>query len=366
MRAQKRIKRILVFRTGHLGDAVIALPALWAIRDAFPDATIALLSNQVPNSSAIPAMSVLPKQGLIDEWIGYPAHKMERGSLATTAKLIFDLRKRRFDCVFYMMMRVRTAAQIRRDARFFKLAGIDRLFGFQFAKANCLPLDCGYPSPIMERDAEYLLNCVRSSGIVIAGDAVEKTDLILNDDEVAAADQWIECHVGGTNADRRMIGIAPGSKWTSKMWSVERYIQVAKDLVNDRGIFPVIVGGEEDREAGQQIVNACKVGAVAAGSLSVRETAALLSKCSMYLGNDSGPMHLAAAVGTPCVSMFAAIDWAGSWEPFGDGNINFRRNVECEGCRTPVCPNDNLCLQRISTEEVYDACVRILESADEP
>jgi ADP-heptose:LPS heptosyltransferase len=71
-------------------------------------------------------------------------------------------------------------------------------------------------------------------------------------------------------------------------------------------------------------------------------------------------MHLAASVGTPCVAIFAAVDWPGRWEPFGSGHQTFRRQVECEGCFTSNCFNNNQCLELINADEVYGACLQIL------
>ncbi|HTK37882.1 MAG TPA: glycosyltransferase family 9 protein, partial [Pyrinomonadaceae bacterium] len=89
--------------------------------------------------------------------------------------------------------------------------------------------------------------------------------------------------------------------------------------------------------------------------------AALLHKCTLYLGNDTGTMHLASAVGVPCVAIFSAADRAGQWEPFGNNNYVLRKRVECEGCGLDICCFQNMCLDLISADEVYAACVGVLE-----
>ena len=92
----------------------------------------------------------------------------------------------------------------------------------------------------------------------------------------------------------------------------------------------------------------------------MRVAAAALGRCALYLGNDTGTMHLAAAVGTPCVAIFAAIDQANRWKPFGVHNALFRTRVECEVCLSPECFNDNICLRQINAEDVFEACIRSL------
>lgn len=352
-------KRILVFRTGHLGDAVVALPALWAIRKAFPAAKITLLTNESDQSGFLSARSVLPPRGLVDEFLDHP-NRTGSGTSLSAAALLAKLIAKRFDTVFYLMPRVRTVMQIERDERFFRLAGIKHLIGFDYARAKWLSTKCGTPSPVLERDADYLLNVVRSGGIGIS-QTDQCTDLLLSEAEIDNARNFFEDAIAPNLAGRRPVGISPGSKWPSKIWPIDRYIEVAKRLVENDGTFPVVVGGGDDRAAGKLLIKACGIGANAAGVLSVRETAALLGHCRIFLGNDSGPMHLAAAVGTPCVAIFSAIDWDGAWYPFGRRNTIFRRNVVCEGCRVPDCFNDALCLKLVETADVYSACKAALE-----
>lgn len=354
-----RSKRILIFRTGHLGDAVIALPAFWAIRNAFPGSHITLLTNTANNNGYLSAGEVLPAKGLIDAVVAYSPLSGFSSSTAAIS-LIARLRKGKYGQLFYMPSRVRSAGTIQRDRRFFGLAGIRDLIGFEQVLANRLSESCGHPSPVLERDAEYLLGIVRSAGIDVPPDAIRRTDLLLSQAELSAAAKFIEHEVTPRVGGRHLIGVAPGSKWPSKIWPTERYAETLRKLVANDGVFPLIVGGADDRGRGDLILEACGLGANAAGKLKVRETAALLKHCRMFLGNDSGPMHLAAAVGVPCVAIFAAIDWAGAWYPFGDDNVIFRKNVVCEGCRSPDCTNGLICLTGIGTQEVYEACRRML------
>ena len=98
-----------------------------------------------------------------------------------------------------------------------------------------------------------------------------------------------------------------------------------------------------------------------AGVFSVYESAALLERCCGYLGNDTGTMHLAAMVGTPCVGLFSARDYPGQWEPYGQGHTVLRHETDCAGCMLEVChERDNECLQRISVDEVFGAVRQLL------
>jgi len=351
------LKKILIFRTGHLGDTIVAVPALWAIRKAFHEAELTLLSNSdAQNPNYISARAVLPENGLIDRWEAYPTNIGKLAAPTAWLKLLARLRNYRYEAVLYLMTRNRTSEQVERDLWFFRAAGIKRVLCADYVRHNSLGTKVANPTPRVEKEAEFLLDALASEGVAVdLGNY--STDLLLSKSETSSADGWIAANCGGSG---RLVAVAPGSKWESKIWPEERFADVVAQLIGSIGIFPVILGGAEDREKGDRLLSAWRTGANAAGQLSVRESAALLRRCELYLGNDTGTMHLAAAVGTPCVAVFAAIDWVGRWEPFGEGHKIFRRSVECEGCHSPTCFNAGKCLALIAPDQVLAACMEIL------
>ena len=98
----------------------------------------------------------------------------------------------------------------------------------------------------------------------------------------------------------------------------------------------------------------------AAGELTVRQSAAVLDHCKMYLGNDTGTMHLAAAQSVPCVALFSARDWPGRWYPNGTANVILRQVVDCEGCMLETCDKGNLCLDLITEQAAVLAAAQVL------
>ena len=358
-------KRILVFRTGHLGDTLVAVPAFWALRKAFPQAHIAYLSSaDRDNPQYVSARDVLPPEGLFDEWISYPNLSSGPGDVASLLKLAVGIRRRGFDAVVYLMTRYRTARQVDRDRLFFRLAGIRNILGTEFVKKNNLPFDIPRPTPRIESEANFLLRLLEEKGL--AKDSISfSPDLALTSREKESAHQWIESKSIGQHPGPQ-IAVGPGSKWDSKIWDEDRYAAVVARLIASHDVMPIIFGGPEDREKGERLIQIWGRGANAAGELNVRNAAAALSGCSLYLGNDTGTMHLAASVKTTCVAMFSAVDWVGRFEPFGTQHILFRRSVECEGCHSPTClnPHRNKCLDLIAAGDVYDACVEVLERTD--
>jgi len=140
-------------------------------------------------------------------------------------------------------------------------------------------------------------------------------------------------------------------------------MELGRRLIDELSLYPIVFGGEEDAELGNRLIEHWGTGTNAAGGLDVRLTASALGFCSFYVGNDTGAMHLAAAVGTPCVAIMSAQDWPGRWDPYGRGHIVLRKTVACEGCLLSVCEREGLrCLNEIEVGEVIHACKEVLTS----
>lgn len=323
---------------------------------------LALLSNSdKKNQHYISPDQILPKKGIIDEWIYYPTSLGKAVATVALFRLLLDIRQKNFDTLIYLMPRIRSEKQINRDISFFRLAGIRNFIGVSYLRRTRLSSAIPSPSPPVETEWRHLLQCLQSDGVQVDQKHL-KPDLLLNDGEIARARSWFDKSVGSDIRGLTPVAIAPGSKWDSKIWPEDRFTTVVSRLIRDDHIFPIIFGGVEDQSKGERMIANWGRGVNSAGQLNVRESAALLAECKLYLGNDTGSMHLAAAVGVPCVAIFAAIDWRGRWLPFGDNNAIFRQNVECEGCHTPDCFNKHKCLLLTEVDEVYQACARILTS----
>ncbi len=352
----------MIFRIGHLGDTIVALPAFWALRRRFPSARLSLLTNlDQQNSHYVSPTSVLPTHGLFDEFIPYPANLGTAKTIVALLQLIKKLRRRKFDAAVYLMPRIRTPIQIKRDRLFFRIVGLSELLGSEFLLNNRVSnLNLG-ASAREESESNFLLRMLGDIGI--RSDPSE-TDLLLTEDEIAAAGEWLETSLRDRNGVR-LIGVGPGAKWESKIWSEGRFFDVVNQLIRTYDCHPIVFGGKEDREKGQRMVDRWGRGSNAAGALSVREAASVLHQCAMYLGNDTGTMHLAAAVGIPCVAIFAGVDRPGRWDPFGEQNHLFRSPFNCPGCLPGNCVNQKRCLDLIETEQVYRACSMILDRLGE-
>lgn len=354
------LHRLLIYRFGQIGDTIAALPALWLLRQQFPRAHFALLSESPQDGGSLPPEQVLP-EGLIQEY-----HKYRGGSsiigLSSMVRTAFYLRQARFDAVAYLLPTIRTPRQRWRDAWFFRLAGIRRTLGFDGFPADALPRDhAGRLLPVMH-EADALLHRLACSGLSVVPPGQGHMDLGITAKEQARADAWWLEQNGPQTAPHGWFAVCAGSKWTSKQWPADRYQEVVHRLIDQTGLVPVIFGGAEDRELGRSLIQGWGQGGCAAGEFSVRESAALLRHARFYLGNDTGVMHLAAAMGRPCVGIFSALDWPGRWFPYGEGHQVLRHEVPCAGCLAQRCPYANECLTGISVEAVMRACETVLAS----
>ena len=355
----KDYKKILVFRVGHLGDTIISLPAFWSIREAFPESHISFLSNADPkNKEYVASTAVLPAKGLFDEVIAYENSTGLFGKLGSYSKLFLKLRKSNFDAVFYLMPRLREPEAIKRDIRFFGKCGIKIIEGADFLSENTLSFDSKRPLSETENEGEFLLRSLSQSGIPSSS---RGCDLGLTDREKMVASNWVKVNCP---ENTKLLAVAPGTKWASKKWPEKNFEEVIGELKKEFGVFPVFFGGPEDKQLAEKMRSRVGIGAIAAGELNVRTGTAALRHFDLYLGNDTGTMHMAAAAGIRCVAVFAAIDFPGRWYPMGQGHRVFREAVECEGCHTPDCFNNALCLDQISKYDVLEACREILSDND--
>ncbi len=355
-----KYEKILVFRTGFLGDLLVTLPAFWTIRENFPTAEITLLTNSNnKDSHLVTAGQILPAEGIFDKFIDYDAGGSNWLNKLEIFRLALKLRIKRFDCLIYLMNRNRSPAEIKRDEHFFRLCGIRKIIGLEYLKNNLVDYDVPKPLSDIEPEFIFLNNCLVNDTEFEQLHISRKTDLLLSESEIEFGKQWLRKNIG-TRDSRRLIALAPGSKWDSKIWGDEKFIRVAEQLISEFDVIPVIFGGKEDFIKGNKIVGQLKNGINTAGTLSVRQSAALLQHCIIYLGNDTGTMHLAASVGVRCVAIFSAVDFPNRWIPVGDRHQILRRSVSCEGCHAALCQNNKLCIELISVQEVYEKCRNFL------
>ncbi|MBV9210519.1 MAG: glycosyltransferase family 9 protein [Acidobacteria bacterium] len=351
-------RKILVYRIGSIGDTVIALPAVRAIRRQFPNAHMTFLGNSHEGGHVL-AQSVLPSEGLFDEWLTYPTGMGRTRLSRAIIRLFFHLRRSKYDALAYLVPRARSPLSVRRDLTFFYGAGIRHFIGHLGMESMPVRI-AGQPQQMVEHESDHLLHRLKLSGVEVPPDGLGEMDLSITDEEKAQARAWLLENCGEGLTKNRLVGFGVGTNWQSKVWPEERFAALGERLVKELDLYPLLIGGQQDVPCHERLLARWGRGVNAAGKLKVRQAAAAITMCRFFVGNDTGTTHLAAAVGTPCVAAYSSVDWPGRWDPYGTGHTILRGDVPCAGCGLRVCDRDLICLKQIEPDEMFDACRRLL------
>ena len=356
-------ERILIFRTGSLGDTLVSVPAMVALGEHYRGSRLDLLCDRVVGSSFVQAREILEGSQLVDDFLLYPVDSSMRGKILGPLRmlpLLLRLRLRRYHKLVYLRQSRPSLRQISRDRCFFYLAGIREFIGVEGSEG--LPeREPGSPLPRLPHEADTLLSRLRRSGVPIPQPGQGRWDLSLGEAEERAVENWLPKRRRDSGCS--WIAVGPGTKMPAKQWPVERFEEVIAQLIEEQDIWPVVFGGPEDRETALSLVSRWRRGYVAAGELGVRPAMSALRRCKLFVGNDTGTMHMAAAAGVPCVAVFSSRDFPGKWEPYGAGHAVLRTPIDCEGCMLQECVERRMeCILSISAERVLRACREILRA----
>lgn len=346
------VKRVLIYRLGSLGDTTIALPCFHLIERTYPNAERILLTNFPVHAKAPASAAVLGDSGLIH---GYMRYSVGTRSPIALVRLAREIRRFKPDILVYLMP-VRSLRAVRRDRWFFMLGcGISRIVGLPFE--SHLSRDLDPETGLYEAEAVRLARTVAALGDAGVGD-LQNWDLRLDSEEKAAAQSAL-----GALAGKPLIVCGPGTKMQAKDWGQENWQALLGRLsARYTGYGLALIGAKEDTEVSAfaalgwsgPVVNLC-------GKLSPRQTAAVFAEASVFLGPDSGPMHLAACAGVPCVIAFSARGLPGVWYPAGQGHRIVYHQVNCFGCNLETCTVEGRkCLTSIAVDEMAAAVESVL------
>jgi len=161
---------------------------------------------------------------------------------------------------------------------------------------------------------------------------------------------------------RVLIAINPGAKFPVNRWPKERFLELARKLVSQCHSYIVLIGGEDARDVCSFIAGNMPEGCLnLCGETTILQTAEVLSRCRMLVSCDSGPLHLAAAVGIPVVGIYSCRDYPNCWYPWQDRQVIIRHDLDCQVCLKEECGTME-CVKAIGVEEVLAGCRKILQS----
>ena len=350
----KQFKRVVVYRIGSLGDTLVVLPAFHLVRQAFPDAHITLLTNFPVTAKAAPMETVLRNTNLYNDTLKYPV------SLRNFRELFLlrqSLRDGDYDCLVYLASPKGGIFTSIRDYVFFKSCSIPRIVGVPFSQSALRSLRIPGTELYQSRTTRAL-EALQALGPVDVHDP-RWWDLKLTPFEIAEAESLLGRH-----------GIAPpflaasvGTKIQSKDWEEHNWRELMERVAP---LFPdlplVLLGVDEERDRSELLLKIWRgPKANLCGQTSPRVSAAILRGAGVMLCHDSGPMHVAATMGVPCVAIFSARAKPGEWFPRGENHSVLYHKTPCWDCGLQECiVNKKACILSITVDEVFTALLQQL------
>jgi len=332
-------RRILITRMRFIGDIVLTTPVIRSVRTACPDARIAYMGERN-------AVALLEQNPFLDEIIPYD---YARPAVLEQARVAFQLKGKRFDLAVDLFGNPRSALLTRLSGARVRVGPDRRERGRLY---TIRVTDDGREKTAVEFHNQY----IAAAGIP---PVASKPELFLTDEEKRDAASYLRWVCGdGKPMDpgRPVVGIHPGATWPAKKWLPERFAELADTLRAKLGAIVIITAGPGDAET-VAAVRARSVSApFALAVLPLRQLAAVISRCSIFVSNDAGPMHVAAALGVPTIGLFGPGEES-IWFPYDRraGHAPLRRDVPCHPCHLDFCNREG---------EGYMECMKLLGVAD--
>jgi len=341
------INSILIRSANWVGDAVMTTPVIRAVRKNFPDARISLLAKPW----VAPVFFHNPN---IDEILHYDDAGRHRRGIGTF-RLGKDLRAYGFDLAI-LMQNAFEAAFLSFLARIPNRLGY-KTDGRRFLLTHGIRL---YPALKKGHMIDYYIGILE--GASLQADGRELT-LIVTDDERRAADAVLKRHQ--ITDEDLLVGINPGAEGgTAKRWLPDRYAALANRLSGLSGVRTVILGTAGDRALGQEIADMAGGQAVnLCGETTLRQAITLIERLRLLVTNDSGLMHVAAALNTPQIAVIGPTHYQATGPSNPDSRI-IRVPTSCAPCRNKDCPTDHRCMTRITADTVFDAAKSLMENRE--
>ncbi len=339
-------RSILIVKLGAVGDCVHTLYALRALRERFPDARIGWAIEDK-------SRAVIEDHPDLNEIVRFPRKELAAalrsgGFSRLWREFRVELRARDYGVAIDFQNLFKSGLVAR-------ASGAPRRIGFRkWREGNFLFTNERIPRDPNARHAiERYFTLLRPLGITTIPERVE---IAVPNAKRETIDRWFTANGLG---DRRVIAFNPGASWPNKKLSARTYARVADALAGD-GYVPIVIWGPGEEPDAAAVVESAQTPILVAPKTDIRELAALLGRSAMYVGNDSGPMHIAAAMGTRVVGVFGPTDPArvGPWTPRGRA---VQANVTCGPCWKKRCPGPTNCIDRVDAGTLIRECRTLLE-----
>lgn len=333
---------VLVRATNWVGDAIMAIPALQAVRDKFKDASIAIVARPY-------VAEVYKGQGICDELIAYDpngAHKGWKGR----EKLAAELRARKFDVALLLQNAFDAAWLAWR-------AGVPERVGYARDERSLLltkPIAVPKRGEIPAHEKFYYLELLRRAGWIESLPSVAHIELKVTPAQKKHAAELLVAAGARPNVLRVAVG-AGASYGSAKCWPPERFAEFANRFQAEWDVDIILFGTDGEIPVANAIVAGMRKKPIdLTGKTPIGDLPAVLSQCNLFVGNDSGAMHVAAAVRLPVVAVFGPTDPEGT-APVTNRYTIVQEKPYCSPCFLQRCPTDHRCMKAIMPEMVQAA-----------
>ena len=347
------IEKVLIRGTNWVGDAVISIPAMREIRRLFPKARISLLVRPW-------VRDIYAAAEFVDEILEYDKAGKHRG-LSGFCRLVLQLRNHRYDLAF-LLQNAFEAALIAWSA------GIPRRIGYardgrSLLLTHACPIN---PEVHSVHQAYYYLDILSNLGLLQprlwsqSGHSISINLKIRDEDRCTARKIFRSM---GIRENEIVVGINPGAFYgEAKRWFPDRYAAVADNLASRYKARIVLFGASNDVRTAEQVAAGMRHASIMlAGQTTLGQLMGLMQECSLFITNDSGPMHLAAALNVPQLALFGSTSEVATG-PLSPKAVVIKHAVPCNPCFLKECPTDFACMKGITVERVSNAAEKILDT----
>jgi len=346
MSTKKRPDKYIIIRTDRIGEVLLSTVAVDLIKRSNPEAKITFATSGY-SADIVSGRDDIEEVLIIDT-------SGEKSWFPEALSLGRELKKRRFD-VAIILNPHKTLHLGCFLGGVPERIGYGRKWGFLLTKAVDDRRDEG-----RKHEIEYTMDLLRVAGIdVSAGVSPRMPE---DQDAVKYVDALLQNN--GVDLLKPMVLIHPGSSNPAKMWPVSRYAELVKKIKSGFDCEVVLMGGGEEKALSDKVIKEAGVEAFnVSGMLDLKQLAALIKRAAVFIGNDTGPMHMAAALKVPVIAIFGRKIPGVSpvrWRPWGDGHVVFHRPDDCGECHDDLCPYDYRCLSGVAAAEVFEAAEKIL------
>lgn len=337
-------KRILISRLRFIGDVVLTTPVIRALKRHYPEAAIYYLAETGP-------AAVLARNPYLEGVIVLPDELLPGLTVLTRCRehlrFLRGLRERRFDLAIDLFGNPRSALlTLATGARYrvgYDVRGRGRAYNVKIRRSASL------------RVVDAYLDAVRTIGIPVRDD---RTEVHFSAEDMAWADAWLaERSVDG---DRRIAALNPGASWPAKAWSAARFAELARRMIEALNLQVLLVAGPGQREAADGLADVVGHACPVVETASLARLAALIRRCDLFVSNDCGPMHIAAAVGTPTIGLFGPSN-PRIWFPYSkaEGHVPLETGAD-DCCGRDFCVRPVPCIESITPHCVLEAAESVL------